>query len=84
MLFVAFDIVIVLSDFQRCFLEHMAGHSDKVSEGMQARSIDSLLEYSEEVSLSIVLFVVVVMMNLAKNMYPTRRSYQCHFCLYLS
>jgi len=42
----------------------MAGHSDKFLEGMQAPSIDSLLDYSEEVSLSIFLFVVVVMMNL--------------------
>jgi hypothetical protein len=43
----------------------MAGHSDTVLEGMQAPSIDSLLDCSEEVSLTIVLFVVVVIMNLA-------------------
>ena len=45
----------------------MAGHSDTVLEGMQAPSIDSLLDCSEEVSLTIVLFVVVVIMNLAKK-----------------
>ena len=46
----------------------MAGHSNTVLEGMQAPSIESLLDCSEEVSLTIVLFVVVVIMNLAKKM----------------
>ena len=45
----------------------MTSHSDTVLEGMQAPSIDSLLDGSEEVSLTIVLFVLVVIMNLAKK-----------------
>jgi len=45
----------------------MTGHSDTILEGMQASSIDSLLDGSEEVSLTIILSVVVVIMILAKK-----------------